>query len=134
MESYIILLEEHHKCKDMIWLEGSSPSFPSNIGMPEGSFMGIFVQVGSCNMGSFVNFVRSRILSESKKGMIGVGPAMIWEEVVPWELVCCGKVSASPPYGGGFVWELLGILVLRKVAPINLELSTVELTSVQGYI
>jgi hypothetical protein len=32
----------------------------------EGSFVGIFDQVGSCNMGSFVSLVRSGMLSESK--------------------------------------------------------------------
>jgi hypothetical protein len=130
MEYSIILLEEHHKWKDMIWLVGSSPVFPSNLGMSEGNFVGIFGQVGSCNMGSFISLVRSGILSESKKGMIGVGPAMLWEEVVPRELVLCGKVWAPPPCGGGFVWEFLGILVLRKVAPSNPEPSTMALTGV----
>jgi hypothetical protein len=61
-----MLLEEHHKWKDMTWLAGSSPSFPSNIVISEGSFVGIFGQVGSCNMGSFVSLVKSGMLSESK--------------------------------------------------------------------
>jgi len=88
----------------MTWLVGSSPNFHSNLGMSKGSFLGIFSQVGSCNMGSFVNLVRSWILSETKKGIIGVGPTMLWEEVVSRELVLCGNVWASHPCGGGFVW------------------------------
>jgi hypothetical protein len=130
MESSIILLEEHHKWKDMTWLVGSSLDFPSNLGMFEGSFVVIFGQVGSCNMGSFVNLVRSEILSESKKGMIGASPAMLWEEVVPWELVLCENVWALPPCGVGFVCELLGILVLITVPPSNHEPNTIALTGV----
>jgi hypothetical protein len=40
------------------------------------------------------------------------------------------KSLGSPPCGGGFVCELLGILVPRKVAPSNPEPSTVALTGV----
>jgi hypothetical protein len=74
---------------------GVLSKFPSNLGMSEGSFVGIFDQVGSCNMGSFFSLVRLGILSEAKKGMIGVGPAMLWEEVVPWELVLCEKFGLT---------------------------------------
>jgi hypothetical protein len=35
----MMLFEEHHKWKVMIWLVGSSPSFPSNLGMSEGHEM-----------------------------------------------------------------------------------------------
>jgi hypothetical protein len=114
----------------MTWLAGSSPTFPSNLGMSEGSFVGIFSRVGSCNMGSFVNLVRLGILREKKKGMIGLGPAMLWEEVVPWEIVLCEKKLALPRCGGGFVSELLGILVPSKVALNNPEPSIVALTGV----
>ena len=55
---------------------------------------------------------------------------MLWEEVVAWELVLCEKIWALPPCGGGFVCELLGILVPRKVSPSNPESSTVALTGV----
>jgi len=130
MEYFVIPLEEHHKLKDMIWLARSSPVFPSNLGISKGNFVGIFGQARSCNIGSCVSLVRSWILSESKKGMIGVGPAMLWEEVVPQELVLYGKVWALPHYGGGFVWELLGVLFPRNMAPSNLEPSTMALTGV----
>jgi len=33
IESYVMELEEHQRWKDMIWLEGSSPSLPSNFAM-----------------------------------------------------------------------------------------------------
>ena len=69
-------------------------------------------------------------MSEDKKGMIGVGHAMLWEEVVPWELVLCEKVWTMPPCCGGFVCEFLGILVPRKVDPSNPETSTITITSV----
>jgi hypothetical protein len=45
-----MLLEEHHKWKDMTWLAGSSLTFPSNLGMFEGIFVGIFYRVGLCNI------------------------------------------------------------------------------------
>jgi hypothetical protein len=54
-----MLLEEHHSWKVMTWLAGSSPSFPSNIGMFEGRLVGIAGHVGSCNIGSFVSLLRS---------------------------------------------------------------------------
>jgi hypothetical protein len=50
--------------------------------------------------------------------------------VVLWELVLCEKFWARPPCDGGFVYEFLGILVPRKVAPSNPNPSTIELTGV----
>jgi hypothetical protein len=55
----------------MMWLDGSSLGFPSNMGMSEGNLVGIFNQVGSCNMGSFVNLIKYGILSDAKHGMMG---------------------------------------------------------------
>jgi hypothetical protein len=98
--------------------------------MSKGSFVGIFDQMGLCNMGAFVSLVRSGILSEAKKCMIGVGPSMLWEELVPWELVLCENIWALPPYGGGFVCELLGIFVPIKLPLSNPNPSTISLTSV----
>jgi hypothetical protein len=45
-----MLLEEHHRWKVMTWLAGSSPAFPSKLGMSEGSLVGIAGRVGSCNI------------------------------------------------------------------------------------
>ena len=53
----------------MTWLAGSSPAFPSNLGMSEGSLVGIAGHVGSCNIGSFVSLLRSDMLREAKHGM-----------------------------------------------------------------
>jgi hypothetical protein len=57
----------------MTWLAGSLPSFPSNFGMSEGSFFGIAVHVGSCNIGSLVSLVRSSMLREAKYGICSGG-------------------------------------------------------------
>jgi hypothetical protein len=45
-----MLLEEHHRWKVMTWLAGLSPTFHSNLGMSEGSLVGIAGHVGSCNI------------------------------------------------------------------------------------
>jgi hypothetical protein len=37
---------EHHKWKSITWLFGSSPDFPSNFGISEGSLAGITGQTG----------------------------------------------------------------------------------------
>ena len=77
----MMLLEEHHRWKFMTWLTGSSPAFPSNLGMSEGSLVGIAGHVGSCNIGSFVSFLRSGMLREAKYGICsgggGLAPAMV---------------------------------------------------------
>ena len=61
----------------MIWLAGSSPDFPSNLGMSKGSLVGIAGHVGLCNIGSLVSLVRSRILREDKYGIWGGGGGLI---------------------------------------------------------
>jgi hypothetical protein len=58
-------------------LAGSSPSFPSNLGMFGVNLVGMLGQVASCNMGSFVNLVKSRMFRDSKYGKLGVGPTMV---------------------------------------------------------
>jgi len=77
----MMLFEEHHKWKVMTWLVGYSPAFPSNLGMSEGSLVGIAGHVGSCNIGSFVRLIRSGVLREAKYGMWsgirGLVPAMV---------------------------------------------------------
>jgi hypothetical protein len=57
----------------MIWLEGLSLAFPSNLGMSEGILVAIAGHVGLCNIGSLVSLVRFRILREAKYGIWGGG-------------------------------------------------------------
>jgi hypothetical protein len=77
----MILFEQHHKWKVMTWLAGSSPRFPSKLGMYEGSLVGILGHVGSCNIGSFVILLKSGMLMDAKYGMGsgggGLVPAMV---------------------------------------------------------
>jgi hypothetical protein len=77
----MMLFEENHKWKVMIWLVVSSPTFPSNLGMNEGNLVGIVGHVGSCNIGSFVSLLKSDMLREAKYGMWsgggGLFPAMV---------------------------------------------------------
>ena len=65
----------------MTWLVGSSPTFPLNFGMSEGSLVGIVGHVGSCNIGSLVSLLRSSMLREAKYGICSGGgelaPAMV---------------------------------------------------------
>jgi hypothetical protein len=73
MESSMMLFEENHKWKVITWLAGSSPDFPSNLGISEGSLVGILGHVGSCKMGSFMSLVKSGMLRDAKYGMGGFG-------------------------------------------------------------
>jgi hypothetical protein len=73
----MMLFEEHHKWKVMTWLAGSSPNFPSNLGMSEGILVGILGHVGSCNIGSFVSLLKSGMLREAKYGMWGGGGGLV---------------------------------------------------------
>jgi hypothetical protein len=68
-----MMLEEDHRWKVMTWLAGSSPAFPSNLGMYEGSLVGIAGHVGSCNIGSFVSFLRLGMLREAKYDICSQG-------------------------------------------------------------
>ena len=116
MELFVMLFEENHKWKVMIWLEGLSPDFTSNLGMSEGSLVGIAGHVGLCNMGSLVSLVRSSMLREAKYGIwgggIGLVPAIVWVFWVP-----------DPWRGlGGFVlppWEEVGPLLPCKGEKVN---------------
>jgi hypothetical protein len=69
----MMLFEENHNWKVMIWLVGLSPSFPSNLGMFEWSLVGIVGHVGSCNIGSLVSLFKSSMLREAKYGIWGGG-------------------------------------------------------------
>jgi hypothetical protein len=58
-------------------LNGSSPNFPSNLGMSEGNLVGIARHVGSCNIGSFVSLLRSGMLREDKYGIWNGGGGLV---------------------------------------------------------
>ena len=49
-------LETHHRWYVVIWLAGSSPVFPSNLGIFVGILTGTSGQAKWCLMGSFVSF------------------------------------------------------------------------------
>ena len=70
-------VDEHHMWKDRTWLVGSSPARPSNLGMSEGSLVGIAGQPTSWRIGSFVNRSKSGKLRPTMKGSKGAA------EVVP---------------------------------------------------
>jgi hypothetical protein len=47
IESSLSNLDEHHKWNVVTWSCGSSPLFPSNLGMSKGRLVGTTSQVGS---------------------------------------------------------------------------------------
>ena len=70
-------LEEHHRWKDMIWFYGSSPTLPSNLGMSEGSLVGMGGHAGSFRMGSLVNLARLGRLRLAMYGKLDEGCDMV---------------------------------------------------------
>jgi hypothetical protein len=77
MESSMMILEEHHRWKEIMWLVGSSVGFPPNFGMSKGNLVGMLGQVGSCKIGSFVSLVKYGMLRDAKYGKFGSGAAMV---------------------------------------------------------
>jgi hypothetical protein len=73
----MMFLEEHHKWKVVKWLAGPSPAFRSNLGMSEGSLVGIAGHVGSCNIGPFVSLLRSKMLREAKYDIWSGGGGLV---------------------------------------------------------
>jgi hypothetical protein len=73
----MMLFEENHKWKVMTWLAGSSPDFPSNLGLFEGSLVGILGHVGSCNIGLFVSLLKLGMLRDAKYGIGGGGGVLV---------------------------------------------------------
>lgn len=69
----MMLLEEHQRWNDMMWLVGSSATCPSNLGISEGSLVGMVGQVGSWAIGSLINLLRSGKLSPTMYGKRGGG-------------------------------------------------------------
>jgi len=52
-------------------LAGTSPELPSNLGMSEGSLVGIDGQLALWCMGSLINWIKSRRLNPTMKGSNG---------------------------------------------------------------
>ena len=82
-------LDQHHNWNVIMWLDGSSLGFPSNLGMSEGSFMGIGGHYGRWVTGSFVNFVRSGRFNVAKNDIPGRAP-------VPQLGVLCWTLWQAP--------------------------------------
>jgi len=62
IKSSMILLEEHHKWKVVMWLEGSLPTFPSNLGIFDSNSVGMESQVALWRMGSLMRQDKSKRL------------------------------------------------------------------------
>lgn len=73
IESSIREFDEHHKRKVVTWSPGSSPIFPSNLGISEGSLVGTGGQTGLYLIKSLVILERSGKFNVAKKGSHG-GP------------------------------------------------------------
>ena len=64
-------LEEHHKWKVVACALGSSPVFPSNLGMSDGNLVGTGGHKGSCLTRSFINFDKSGKFKVARNGSLG---------------------------------------------------------------
>jgi hypothetical protein len=64
IEFYLMVLDEHHTWKAMIWFPRCSLSFPSNFEMCEGILDGIGSHVAWCKMGSLEGFIKYIIYIE----------------------------------------------------------------------
>lgn len=80
--SSINKFEEHHRWKVIICVLGSLCTFPSNLGMSDGSFVGMGGQAGECLIVSFINFYKSGKFSVAKNEILGGGT----------EFQCCWKL------------------------------------------
>ena len=73
IESSIKEFDKHHKWKVVTWSPGSSPVFPSNLGISEGSLVGTGGQTSLYLIRSLVNLERYGKFNVAKKGSRG-GP------------------------------------------------------------
>ena len=64
----MMLLDEHHRWNVIMWFWGHSPTFPSNLGMSDGSLVGMGGQKAWWRMGSFVNLAKLGKLRRAMKG------------------------------------------------------------------
>lgn len=75
MLSSINDFEEHHKWKVIMCVLGSSLTLPSNLGISDGSFVGIGGEAGECRIISFINFDRSDKFKVARNEILGGGTA-----------------------------------------------------------
>ena len=57
----------------MMCVLGSLFTFPSNLGMSDGSFVGMGGQAGECRIGSFINFDKLGKFYVARNGILGGG-------------------------------------------------------------
>jgi len=76
---------------------GSSPGLPSNLGMSEGSLVGIAGQWGSWRRGSLMGLLKSGRLKLAIKGSNGVGVT------IPMEVMLVGLHGLPPWLPSGFL-------------------------------
>ena len=76
-ESSMMLLDEHHRWNVIMWFWGHSPALPSNLGMSDGSLVGIEGQKAWWQMGLFVNLAKSGKLRRSMNGRFD--PKLMWD-------------------------------------------------------
>ena len=63
--------KEHHKWNVVAWAPGSSPTFPSNLGMSDGNLVGTSGHEGSCLTGSFINLDKYGKFNVARNGSLG---------------------------------------------------------------
>ena len=73
MLSSINEFEEHHRWMVIMCVLGYSLTSPSNLGMSDGSFVGIGGQAGECRIRSFINFDKSNKFRVAKNEILGGG-------------------------------------------------------------
>ena len=76
IESSTMLFDENHRWNIMMWFWGHSPAFPSNLGMSEGSLVGMGGQNFWWWIGSFVNRAKSCKLRRAMKWRFD--PRLMW--------------------------------------------------------
>ena len=77
MESSTMLLDEHHRWNVIMWFWGHSLALPSNLGMSDGSLVGMGGQKAWWRMGLFVNLAKLGKLRRAMKGRFD--PKLMWD-------------------------------------------------------
>lgn len=83
MQSSIILFVEHQKWKDMIWLVGYSPTWPSNLGIFEGSLADMLESWATASLINFLKYGKLRQARWSGRCLSHIGNV--------WRTRVCGN-------------------------------------------
>jgi hypothetical protein len=113
----MILFEENHNLKVIIWLVRLSPAFPSNLGMSGGSLVSIAGHVGSCNIGSLVSLVKSSMLRQAKYRICGGGGGLVPAVITEISSTQGGKNSTSSKQNWSHSWHKNNATTLQKRGP-----------------